>query len=45
VTVVRLIRRGVCKCPLVMNWVAISGGMDAPNLYNMANFVRAILCR
>lgn len=41
-TVERLIRRGVYKGPLVMNWVAISGGMDAPNLYNMANFVRAI---
>jgi uncharacterized protein (DUF849 family) len=24
-----------------MNWVAISGGMDAPNIYNLANFVRA----
>jgi uncharacterized protein (DUF849 family) len=40
-TVERLIRRGVYKGPLVMNWVAISGGMDAPNIYNMANFVRA----
>ena len=29
-TVERLIRRGVYKGPLVMNWVAISGGMDAP---------------
>jgi uncharacterized protein (DUF849 family) len=41
-TVERLIRRGVYKGPLVMNWVAISGGMDAPNVYNLANFVRAI---
>ena len=41
-TVERLIRRGVYKGPLVMNWVAISGGMDAPNIYNLANFVRAI---
>jgi uncharacterized protein (DUF849 family) len=41
-TVERLIRRGIYKGPLVMNWVAISGGMDAPNIYNMANFVRAI---
>ena len=40
-TVERLIRRGVYKGPLVMNWVAISGGMDAPNIYNMANFLRA----
>jgi hypothetical protein len=27
--------------PLVMNWVAIGGGMDAPNIYNLANFLRA----
>jgi len=41
-TVERLIRRGIYKGPLVMNWVAIGGGMDAPNIYNMANFLRAI---
>jgi uncharacterized protein (DUF849 family) len=41
-TVERLVRRGVYKGPLVMNWVAIGGGMDAPNIYNMANFLRAI---
>jgi uncharacterized protein (DUF849 family) len=41
-TVERMIRRGVYKGPLVMNWVAISGGMDAPNIYNLANFVRAV---
>jgi len=41
-TVERMIRRGVYMGPLVMNWVAISGGMDAPNVYNLANFVRAI---
>ncbi len=41
-TVERMIRRGVYKGPLVMNWVAISGGMDAPNLYSLANFVRAV---
>ena len=41
-TVERLIRRGVYKGPLVMNWVAISGGMDAPNIYNLANFLRAV---
>ena len=34
-------QRGVYKGPLVMNWVAIGGGMDAPNIYNLANFVRA----
>jgi uncharacterized protein (DUF849 family) len=41
-TVERLMRRGIYKGPLVCNWVAISGGMDAPNIYNMANFLRAI---
>jgi uncharacterized protein (DUF849 family) len=41
-TVERLIRRGIYKGPLVLNWVAISGGMDAPNIYNLANFVRAL---
>jgi len=41
-SVERLMRRGVYKGPLVMNWVAISGGMDAPNIYNLANFVRAV---
>jgi uncharacterized protein (DUF849 family) len=41
-TVERMIRRGVYKGPLVMNWVAISGGMDAPNVYSLANFLRAI---
>lgn len=41
-TVERLMRRGVYKGPLVMNWVAISGGMDAPNLYNLSHFVRAV---
>jgi uncharacterized protein (DUF849 family) len=40
-TVERLMRRGVYQGPLVMNWVAIGGGMDAPNIYNLANFVRA----
>jgi uncharacterized protein (DUF849 family) len=41
-TVERMIRRGVYQGPLVMNWVAISGGMDAPNIYNLANFLRAV---
>ena len=40
-SVERLMRRGIYKGPLVMNWVAIGGGMDAPNLYNLTNFVRA----
>ncbi|WP_416052916.1 3-keto-5-aminohexanoate cleavage protein [Cupriavidus basilensis] len=41
-SVERLIRRGVYKGPLVMNWVAISGGMDAPSIFNFANIVRAV---
>ncbi len=41
-SVERLIRRGVYKGPLVLNWVAIGGGMDAPNIYNLTNFVRAL---
>jgi uncharacterized protein (DUF849 family) len=41
-TIERMIRRGIYRGPLVMNWVAISGGMDAPNIYNLANFVRAV---
>ena len=40
-SVERMMRRGIYKGPLVMNWVAISGGMDAPNIYNLANFLRA----
>ncbi|MDE1949949.1 MAG: 3-keto-5-aminohexanoate cleavage protein [Burkholderiales bacterium] len=40
-TVERMMRRGAYMGPLVMNWVAISGGMDAPNIYNLANFLRA----
>jgi uncharacterized protein (DUF849 family) len=41
-TIERLIRRGVYKGPLVMNWVAISGGMDQANIYNLAHILRAI---
>ncbi|HXW10085.1 MAG TPA: 3-keto-5-aminohexanoate cleavage protein, partial [Steroidobacteraceae bacterium] len=41
-TVERMMRRGRCNVPLVLTWVAIGGGFDAPNLYNLANFVRAV---
>ncbi len=41
-SVERLMRRGIYKGPLVLNWVAIAGGMDTPNLYSLANFVRAV---
>ncbi len=40
-TVERMMRRGVCNVPLVLTWVAIGGGFDQPNLYNLAHFVRA----
>ena len=39
-TVERMMRRGSCNVPLILTWVAIGGGFDAPNLYNLANFVR-----
>jgi len=41
-SVERLMRRGFYKGPLVMNWVAIAGGMDTPSIYSLANFVRAV---
>ncbi|MDN4547760.1 MULTISPECIES: 3-keto-5-aminohexanoate cleavage protein [unclassified Pseudomonas] len=41
-SVERLMRRGIYKGPLVMNWVAIGGGMDVPNIYSLANIVRAV---
>lgn len=41
-TIERMIRRGIYKGPLVMNWVAISGGMDQANIYNLANMLRAV---
>jgi len=41
-TVERMMRRGACNVPLILTWVAIGGGFDAPNLYNLANFVRAV---
>src|SRR5215468_804081 len=40
-TVERMMRRNACNVPLILTWVAIGGGFDAPNLYNLANFVRA----
>ncbi len=41
-TVERMMRRGKCNVPLILTWVAIGGGFDAPNIYNLANFVRAV---
>jgi uncharacterized protein (DUF849 family) len=39
-TVERLVRRGIYRGPLVLNWVGIGGGADGPNPYNMMEFVR-----
>jgi uncharacterized protein (DUF849 family) len=41
-TVERMMRRGVCNVPLILTWVALGGGFEAPNIYNFANFVRAV---
>ena len=41
-TLERMMRRGVCNVPLILTWVAIGGGFDQPNIYNLANFVRAV---
>ena len=41
-TVERMMRRGVCNVPLNLTWIPIAGGADSPNLYDMANFVRAV---
>jgi uncharacterized protein (DUF849 family) len=41
-TIERMIRRGVYKGPLVTNWVAICGGMDQANIFNLANMLRAV---
>ncbi|SAL86640.1 PF05853 family protein [Caballeronia arvi] len=40
-TLERMMRRGVANVPLILTWVALGGGFDAPNIYNLANFVRA----
>jgi len=41
-TVERMMRRGAANVPLILTWVAIGGGFDQPNIYNLANFVRAV---
>ncbi len=41
-TVERLIRRGVYTGPLNLTWVAIGGGFDGPNPYNMMEFIRRV---
>jgi uncharacterized protein (DUF849 family) len=41
-TVERMMRRGKYMGPLILTWVAIGGGFDAPNPYTMMNFVRQV---
>ena len=41
-TVERLVRRGVYTGPLNLTWVAIGGGFDGPNPYNMMNFIQRV---
>jgi uncharacterized protein (DUF849 family) len=41
-TVERLIRRGVYTGPLNLTWVAIGGGFDSPNPYNMMQFINRV---
>ena len=41
-TVERLVRRGVYIGPLNLTWVAIGGGFDGPNPYNMMEFIRRV---
>ncbi|HSW04046.1 3-keto-5-aminohexanoate cleavage protein [Aquabacterium sp.] len=41
-TVERLIRKGVYTGPLNLTWVALGGGFDGPNPYNMMEFVRRV---
>jgi uncharacterized protein (DUF849 family) len=41
-TVERLVRRGVYSGPLNLTWVAIGGGFDGPNPYNMMNFLQRV---
>ena len=41
-TVERMMRRNVCNVPFILTWISIGGGFEAPNIYNLANFVRAV---
>ena len=41
-TLERMMRRGKYNGPLILTWVAIGGGFDAPNPYTMMNFIRQV---
>jgi uncharacterized protein (DUF849 family) len=41
-TLERMMRNGKFFGPLILTWVAIGGGFDAPNPYTMMNFIRQV---
>jgi uncharacterized protein (DUF849 family) len=41
-TLERMMRKGKANVPLILTWVAIGGGFDAPNPYTMMNFIRQV---
>jgi uncharacterized protein (DUF849 family) len=41
-TLERMIRRGAYTGPLILNWVAIGGGLDGPNPRNMMEFINRV---
>ena len=41
-TLERMMRQGKYFGPLILTWVAIGGGFDAPNPYTMMNFIRQV---
>jgi uncharacterized protein (DUF849 family) len=41
-TIERMMRKGKANVPLILTWVAIGGGFDAPNPYTMMNFIRQV---
>jgi uncharacterized protein (DUF849 family) len=41
-TVERIMRRGGYNGPLILNWVAIGGGLDGPNPRNMMEFINRL---
>ena len=41
-TVERIMRRGNYNGPLILNWVAIGGGLDGPNPRNMMEFINRV---
>lgn len=42
ITLERMIRQGLYKGPVNINWVALSGGFDNPDPYSMMEFIRHV---